>query len=131
MKQKEQNKVIDASQLLMDQDAERILLGTYKKSRSAVELSEIYGIPIVACFRKIRQLKDMGLLKVERIDYSFRNRKTEYYSASLDNAYVFYDSGRLKVRFKVVLQMANDFRRRYEGFSEVSSPADGADYQNR
>jgi len=111
---------IDATHLLMDKDIERILLGTYGKSRSALELSELYGIPIATCFRKIKQLRKMGLLEVNNI-YSENGKNIELFSANLDNAYVYYDSGNLKVRFKIVLQMANDFRRRYEQFAEKSA----------
>jgi len=114
-------KQIDATQLLMDKDIENILLGTYGKSRSVQEISQMYGIPIATCFRKVRKLRKMGLLEVKETIYLSDNRKSDYYTACLDNAYVFYDSGKLKVRFKVVLQMANDFRRRYEQFTEASS----------
>ncbi len=107
-------KLIDATQLLMDQDIEMILLGTYLSSRSISEISERYGIPIAICFRKVKKLSKMGLLEVKEVVHSSNNRKLEYYRANLDNAYVFYDSGKLKVRFKVVLQMANDFRNRYK-----------------
>jgi len=114
-------KQIDATQLLMDKDIENILLGTYGKSRSVLEISQMYGIAIATCFWKVRKLRKMGLLEVKETIYLSDNRKSDYYTACLDNAYVFYDSGKLKVRFKVVLQMANDFRRRYEQFTEASS----------
>jgi len=108
---------IDATHLLMDSDIENILLGTYRGDMSAYEISENYGIPIATCFKKVKQLKKMGLLEVSRIEHSSGYKKIEYYSANLENAYVYYDSGRLKVRFKVVMQMANDFRKRYEYFT--------------
>ena len=106
---------IDATKLLTDQDATRILIGTYRAPKSAGELSEIYGIPIATCFRIINNLRRMGLLEVEKTLYN-EDKRVDYFSATLENAYVFYDSGRLKVRFKVVLQMASDFRNRYETF---------------
>ena len=114
-------KTIDATQLLMDQDIEKILIGTYQGAKSALELSETYGIPTATCFRKIKQLRKMGLLEVDKTVYASGDKKVNYYSANLENAYVYYDSGKLKVRFKVVLQMANDFRRRYEQFAETPS----------
>ncbi|HAX95077.1 MAG TPA: hypothetical protein DCY35_00925 [Prolixibacteraceae bacterium] len=107
------NRVIDATELLLDSDMEKILLGTYQRSRTAVELSEIYGMPIAICFRKIKVLKNRNLLKTNETS-ALWGKKTERYTANLEDAYVFYDSGRVKVRFTVVLQMADDFRRRYE-----------------
>ncbi|MBA3045444.1 MAG: hypothetical protein KKH41_00570 [Candidatus Thermoplasmatota archaeon] len=115
MKTKSQeNRMIDATDLLMDMDMERILLGTCDKPRCAPELSELYGIPVLACFKKIKELKKRGLLSVTETVRTSNGRKIEYYSANLENAYVFYDSGRVKVRFTVVVQMAQDFRKRYE-----------------
>ncbi len=116
-----EEKTIDATQLLMDKDIEKILIGTYQGAKSAHEISEAYGIPVATCFRKIKQLRSMGLLEVKETLYSSNNKKVDYYSANLENAYVFYDSGNLKVRFKVVLQMASDFRRRYEQFADKPS----------
>ena len=116
-----EEKIIDATQLLMDKDIEKILISTYQGAKSALEISEAYGIPTATCFRKIKQLRQMGLLEVKETVYTSRNKKVDYYSANLENAYVFYDSGKMKVRFKVVLQMANDFRRRYEQFADKPS----------
>jgi hypothetical protein len=112
--EKHESRTIDATELITDMDMEKILLGTYQKSRSAPELSEVYGIPVAVCFKKIKTLRKMGLLKVTETVRAANGKKVEYYTANLDNAYVFYDSGRVKVRFTVVLQMAQDFRRRFE-----------------
>ncbi len=115
MKEENTNeKIIDATKLLNDLDVERILIGIYGKARSASELIELYGIPVATCYRKIELLKDLGLISITETVFSPSGKKIEYYTANLDNAYVFYDSGKLKVRFKVVLRMASDFRRRYE-----------------
>lgn len=105
---------IDATNLLMDHDIEKILIGTYDRSRSAIEISELYGIPIATCFKKIRKLKEMGLLMSTDIIYTAKGRKIELYTTNFDNAYVYYEGGKLKVRFEVVLQMTHDLRIRLE-----------------
>lgn len=114
MKLTNRTKTIDATDLLMDSDMEKILLGTYGKSRSAQELSEMYGIQTALCHRKVRILMNRGLLSVTETVQGADGKETKCYTANLENAYVYYDSGRMKVRFTVVLQMAEDFRRRYE-----------------
>jgi hypothetical protein len=116
--------IINATELLMDIDMEKILLGTYQKSKCAQELSEMYGIPIATCFKKINVLKKKGMLNVTETVRSAEGKKMEFYTANLDNAYVFYDSGRVKVRFTVVLQMAEDFRRRFERSASRFETAD-------
>jgi len=120
----QRSRIIDATELLTDMDMERILLGTYQKSRCAPELSERYGIPIATCIRKTKALKKRGLLNVTETARSADGKKMEYYTANLENAYVFYDSGRVKVRFTVVLQMAEDFRRRFERTASKFETAD-------
>lgn len=115
---------IDASELLMDADMEKILIGTYNMSSSAPELSEKYGIPIAVCFRKIKILKNRGLVNVVETVKTKDGRTVEYLTANLENAYVFYDQGRVKVRFTVVLQMAEDFRRRFERASNAYRSAE-------
>ncbi len=59
---------LEASQLLTDEYSAKILLATYKRKISAQEISQRYGIPIAACYRKIRILEEVGLIQcVERI----------------------------------------------------------------
>jgi len=59
---------LEASQLLTDEYSAKILLATYKRKISAQEISSLYGIPIAACYRKIRSLEEAGLIEcVERI----------------------------------------------------------------
>jgi len=120
--------MVDATELLTDMDMEKILLGTYQKSKCAMELSEIHGIPIAACFRKIKALKKKGLLNVTESVRTANGKNVEYYTANLENAYVFYDSGRVKVRFTVILQMAEDFRRRFENRASKFETANEYEY---
>ncbi len=59
---------LEASQLLTDEYSAKILLATYKRRISAQEISQRYGIPIAACYRKIRTLEEAGLIQcVDRI----------------------------------------------------------------
>ncbi len=118
MVEEQENEIIDATKILMDIDNEKILLGTYSQARSAIEINQIYGIPVATCFKKMKALERTGLLKVDEIRYTGQ-RPEPIYRANLQNAYVFYDSGKLKVRFEVVLQMASGIRKRLET-SEIS-----------
>ena len=118
-KMRQEKKIIDATDVLIDSDNEKIILGTYGRARSAIEISQIYGIPIAICFKKVRKLNEMGLLEATEVRYTPRG-EIVYYQASIQDAYVFYDSGRLKVRFEVVLRMASGIRKRLES-SEFSS----------
>ncbi len=116
--------MMDATELLMDADMENILLATYNVPSSAPDISEKYGMPIAICFRKIKILKLRGLLTVVEKVKTSKGKTVEYLSANLENAYVYYDSGRVKVRFTVVLQMVEDFRIRYERASSIYKNAE-------
>jgi predicted transcriptional regulator len=52
----------EISRLLTERYSAKILLATTRKPRTALELSDSLGIPIAACFRKIKLLEDAGLI---------------------------------------------------------------------
>jgi len=106
--------MIDATELLDDLEGQRILLATYNSSKTVSEMSMMYGIPIARCHAKVRRLVKMGLLKPHGMVLSKRGKVIEAYTAELDNAYAFFENGRLKVRFIVALNLAQDFKRRWE-----------------
>lgn len=112
-------KIVSASELLMDQDVEKILLGTYKRPRSISEISDAYGIPLVLCYHKANKLLELGLLKTAETMYTKAGKTIYFYEANIDDAYVFYDNGKLKVRFSIVLQMASDLRNRLKGVAKI------------
>jgi len=106
-------KNIDATALLGDEEAEKILLATYISPKSGIEISEIYRIPIAHCFRKIRELERLGLLRCVRTEIGPNGRKKRYYKSNLENAYVTVEDGKFKVRLELALTMAEDIRRRF------------------
>ena len=114
--------MIDASKFVMDYEAERVILGTYKEERTAAEISEIYGIPIAACYRKSNELTKAGLIAVSGHKVTSRGKKIKMYKAKLEDAYVFYQDGRMKVRFQVILSMAEDFRNRMKNSPKAVQP---------
>ena len=80
---------LQASQLLTDEYSAKILLATYKRRISAQEISQRYGIPIAACYRKIRTLEEVGLIQcVDRI-LTQKGKRKNLYTSCLRNAYIF------------------------------------------
>jgi hypothetical protein len=53
---------LETSRLLTEEYSAKILLATMGKPKSAFELSDKLGIPIAACYRKIKLLEDAGLI---------------------------------------------------------------------
>ncbi|MFH0816567.1 MAG: winged helix-turn-helix domain-containing protein [Methanobacteriota archaeon] len=110
--------MIDATKFVSDVDVEKILLGTYEREMTVRELSEAYGIPIATCYRKVRALEDHGLLSEAKAIMGRDGKIHKFYRANMENAYVYYEDGKAKVRFKVILDVAKDFRERYEALAQ-------------
>src|SRR5207249_4592228 len=57
---------LQLSQTVMDEYAVRILMGTFERPVSALELIRRLGIPIAACYRRIKELEGRGIVYCER-----------------------------------------------------------------
>jgi ribosomal protein S25 len=100
---------LEASQLLTDEYSAKILLATYKRRISAQEISQRYGIPIAACYRKIRILEEAGLIQcVDRI-LTQKGKRKNLYTSCLRNAYIFFENGKLRARFQLATGAVRDF----------------------
>lgn len=89
------------SSFISDQYAGKILAATYKSPKSAKELSDRYGIPIAACYRRIRELEKIGLLVCAGVVFNARGKGTKLYQSQLNGAYIFLLGERMKVHFKL------------------------------
>lgn len=83
--------------LLLDEYSSRILALTSPQALNAVELSEALGIPIAACYRRIRSLKEAGMLKEDGRAVSIGGKMVATYRSAVDRAEVMLQDGRLKV----------------------------------
>ncbi len=87
---------LEVSQTVMDPYSARILLGTCQVAVSALELSRRFGIPIAACYRRIRQLEAMGLVYCERALPSRNGKGLQLFRSRLKSVRVSLEDGRLK-----------------------------------
>lgn len=86
--------------LLLDEYSSKILELTNSQPLNAVDLSEALGIPIAACYRRIRALKDAGMLKEEGRVISIGGKLVATYRSSVQSAEVVLQDGRLRVNIK-------------------------------
>jgi len=86
--------------LLLDEYSSKILQLTNSEPLNAVDLSEALGIPIAACYRRIRALKDAGMLKEEGRVVSIGGKLVATYRSSVQSAEVVLQDGRLRVNIK-------------------------------
>ncbi len=92
---------IEASKIIADEYAVKILVATHRRPKGAIELSQKLGIPIAACYRRIKSLEENNLLHcVERV-LTQKGKRMSVYISNLKNAYVYLDDSELKVRFEL------------------------------
>jgi DNA-binding Lrp family transcriptional regulator len=83
--------------LLLDEYSSKIVELTQQKALNAVDLSGMLGIPIAACYRRIRVLRDAGILKEDGRAVSVGGKLVATYRSSVDTAELMLKDGRLKV----------------------------------
>lgn len=90
----------DKFRMMLDQYSSRILTLTSPQAMNALELSDALGIPIAACYRRIRALKEAGILHEEGKVVSIGGKMVASYRSSVESAEVILTDGRLKVVIK-------------------------------
>jgi hypothetical protein len=101
--------VLQVSQLLTDEYSVKILVATVRVPRSAQDIAMKFGIPIAACYRRIKDLEDAGLLICQERRLSQQGKRVSLYISMLKNAYVFFEDGHLRVKFQLKTGGANRF----------------------
>ncbi|MGA1865898.1 MAG: ArsR family transcriptional regulator [Thermoplasmatota archaeon] len=84
------------TKLLSDEHTVKILTATYRIPRSANYLSIKFNIPIAACYRRIRELENLGLLHIMEKILTPRGKRVSLYQSTLKSAYLTFENGRLK-----------------------------------
>jgi predicted transcriptional regulator len=90
----------DNFKLMLDQHASRILELTAERAMNATELSEVLGIPMAACYRRIRMLKGAGMLREEDKAVSVGGKSVSLYRSTVESAEVVLTDGRLQVKIR-------------------------------
>ncbi len=89
------------SKLLADDYSQKILAYTYSSPVSAQRLSKICGIPIAACYRRIHELEQVGLIMVDREKEVYKGRRVRLYRCKLRSAVIRFSNGRFILKYDV------------------------------
>ncbi len=87
----------DVFRLMLDEYSSKIISLTSEEPLNAVDLSNALGIPIAACYRRIRALKEAGVLKEEGRVVSVGGKLVATYRSSVESAELMLQDGRLRV----------------------------------
>src|SRR5438874_11036927 len=99
---------LEASRLVTDEYSAKILVATFKKAKSAIDLSREYGIPIAACYRRIHALERARLIRCTERALTQKGKRISLYMSQLKNAYIFFEHGRLLIRLQLSTAITND-----------------------
>lgn len=94
--------------MMLDEYSSRILQLTSPKPMNALQLSDALGIPIAACYRRIRALKEAGILKEEGKVQSVGGKMVSLYRSSVEKVEVVLQDGRLRVLIDVDGEQASE-----------------------
>jgi DNA-binding Lrp family transcriptional regulator len=67
---------------LADEYSRRIILKTVEKAISVEELSHTLSIPISTCYRRVNEMREVGLLTVEKTIITDDGKKSELYRSA-------------------------------------------------
>ncbi len=91
----------DMFSLVLDKHTSQILHLTDEAPLNATELSRIIGIPLAACYRRIRALREAGLLREESKTVSEGGKSVASYRSTVESAEIVLRDGRLRIQMKV------------------------------
>jgi len=92
---------LQVTQTIMDEYSARILMGTFDRPASAIDLCRRFGIPIAACYRRIKELEGLGLVYGERSEPSRNGRGLRVYRSRLRSVRVAFEDGKLRARVEL------------------------------
>jgi predicted transcriptional regulator len=100
---------LETSRLLTEEYSAKILLATMGKPKSAFELSEKLGIPIAACYRKIKLLEKAGLIFCHERRLTRAGKRVSVYKSRVRNAQIIFEKGKIRARLEMVDGTTEDY----------------------
>ena len=73
-------------EMLADAESRAILFSIIKKGKTASELSEKHKIPLSSVYKKISDLEELTLIKIDSWRISEKGRKFKIYKSRIKNA---------------------------------------------
>jgi len=93
---------LETSQLLTEEYSAKILLATMGKPKSAFELSEKLGVPIAACYRKIKILEDSGLIFCVERRLTQAGKRISLYKSNVKNAHSVFERNKIRANIEMI-----------------------------
>ena len=104
---------------LLDDHSRLILEATMLVSKSVIDITRERNIPITSAYRKVKELKEFGLLKVDRIILTPDGKKFEMVRSTIRTASVQFDRGSLNVDVTPSIEADEKMVKRFFALREV------------
>ena len=104
---------------LLDDQSRLILTATLLAAKSVIDITREQKIPITSAYRRVKELKEFGLLKVERIVLTPEGKKFELVRSTIRTASVQFDKGTLKVDVTAEVEADEKLVRRFFALREM------------
>jgi hypothetical protein len=104
---------------LLDDHSRFILTATMDSPKAVLDIIREHKIPITSAYRKVGELKESGLLRVERIILTPEGKKFELVKSTIRGVSVEFDKGELNVDVTAAAQADEKFVRRFFALREV------------
>ena len=115
---------LETSRILTEEYSAKILLATMGKPKSAFELSEKLGVPIAACYRKIKILEDSGLINCVERRLTQAGKRISLYKSNVKNAQILFERNKIRANIEMIdgTSQSSTFDVDMSAFMEMSKP---------
>lgn len=100
---------VKISNLISDKYVSKILMSTFKVPKSVQSISSTYEIPIAVCYRKVRQLENLGFLRCTGTKLNGNGKRIKLFQSQIINAHFFLERGKFRARVQLASGIVDDF----------------------
>lgn len=95
----EGNSTIDILKDLFDGFSYKILFSTIEESKTVCDISKENNFPISSTYKKIKRLKDLGLLLIDRIIINEQGKKVIFYKSKICSLELYLNKTQIRLHF--------------------------------
>lgn len=92
---------LEFTRILTEKYSAKILLATMVKTKTAIELSNELGIPIAACYRKIKLLEDAGLIVCVERRMTREGKRVGLFKSKVSNAEIVFQRNTVQAKIEM------------------------------
>ena len=93
---------LEKSRLFTEEYCGKILLATMGKPKDVYELSNMLGIPIAACYRKIKLLEESGLMFSPERKLTQAGKRISVYKSNVRNAQIVFEKNNIRAKIEMM-----------------------------